>query len=308
VTRLAHLAFLLAAFPLAAAPHVRVLTADGRASLRIIGSNESSVRTSAAVATREGVVVVTAPAGKGVTDVVVPRTSVVEIRAGSGHAFIENVAAVSITKPSGELEVRGVAGSVAIQMTSGNATVHDAGSVAAVTSTANLEATNVRGDVTVTSINGRTTLSCVAGSVSVTDTNGVIALNATRGDVTVNTTSGRASWTGVPLSKRRYELKTLSGVVTFHGAGPLEGAAISLSTHAGRLSTNIALPNRKRDGRGRVLRVWSSGSGAQITLDAFDGNVELEWNEKGDEDEDCTGTPAVDRHERRNSGARSHGG
>jgi DUF4097 and DUF4098 domain-containing protein YvlB len=239
-----------------------------------------------------GVVTVTAPAGAGVTEIVVPRTSRLDVRAGSGSATIENVANVSVKKPSGELQIRGIAGDVFIEMSSGQAVVREVGGrLTAVTGTANLDAAGVAGDLTVTSINGNTTASCVGGAVSVSDTNGVTELTATRGDVSVDTTSGRASWTGTPLPSRRYRLETLSGVVSFAGRGPLGDAAVALSTHAGRISSEVVLPRRETDRQGRIRRlegVFGRGS-ARISLDAFEGAVELQWKERGGNDEDCSG-------------------
>jgi len=275
---------------LLAAVALLVTTADGRASLYIHGTADREIRTTAAITRHGDAVTVTAPPGKGVTDIAVPHGSRLDVRAGSGRAVIENVAAVKITKPSGELEIRGVAGDVSLEMKSGNATVRDVGGrLDAVTGTANLDASAVAGNATVTSINGNTTLRCVGGSVVVSDTNGAIDVRATRGDVSIDTTSGRAAWSGVPVPSRHYLLKTLSGVVTADGRGPLRDVAVALSTHVGRVSSSIALPNRRADEHGRTRRlggVFGRG-GAEIALDAFDGNVELRWNERGGADENC---------------------
>jgi hypothetical protein len=306
MTFIIHTALLLAAIPLSqqrgvdASRMVRVVTADGRASLRIIGSAVDRVRTSARVAEQNDFTTVTAPAGTGVTEVIVPRDDRLEVHAGSGSVVIEDVAAVAVTKASGELRISNIAGSVSVEMSSGNAVVRRAGSFEGVTGTANLTIVDVTGAVVVTSINGRTTVSCIGGAVSVSDTNGVIDVRASRGDVTIETTSGRATWTGVPLASRRYRLKTLSGVVKLAGRGALRDAAISLSTHAGHLSSDVALQVRDTNAHGptrRLARTFGSG-GTRIDLDAFDGNVELQWNERGEDDENCSrGDSAVRRRD-----------
>jgi hypothetical protein len=268
-------------------------------ALHISGTSETRVRTSAYVRIEGGVVVVTAPSG----DIIVPRTARLDVRAGSGSATIENVAAVSIKKPSGALQIRGIAGDVSIEMSSGEAVVrHVGGRLTALTGTANLDVADIAGDLTVTSINGNTTAACIGGAVSVSDTNGVTELRSTRGDVSVDTTSGRASWTGRPLPSHRYRMKTLSGVVSLSGRGPLSDVAIALSTHAGRMSTDVALPRRESR---RLEGVFGRGS-ARISLDAFDGAVELQWNERGGNDGDCSGVGSA-LHRNQPGDGRGHG-
>ena len=280
---------------------VRVVTE--RVPVRITGgaARRATVSTGGPPATirvEGNVVTIVAPASAESVELIVPRAgAALDVRSSSAHVTIDDVASVVLRQSSASARITRVAGDVTLDKKSGNAELRQIeGSVRATTATANLDANGVAGDVTVVSINGNTTLSCVAGSVTVSDTNGVIELAATRGDVNVETTSGRATWRGEVLSARSYRMKTLSGVVAMEGLGALRDVSIALTTHAGRIESHVPLPSRQHSPAGRLRRLSGTfgAARARVELDAFEGAVELQWNERGDDDELCrTGAAAV---------------
>ena len=106
--------------------------------------------------------------GKLDFEVTLPRGTAVSVTDGSGSARISDVGPLTVTDGSGELEIRGVSGSLKVRDGSGS-----------------LDIAEISGDVEVVDGSGSMDLRRIGGSVVVTDGSGSIAVFDVRGGLDV---------------------------------------------------------------------------------------------------------------------------
>jgi DUF4097 and DUF4098 domain-containing protein YvlB len=111
-----------------------------------------------------------------------------EIDAGSGDANVTDVAALSFSSGSGDLDARHVAGDAAIKVGSGDATIGDLGNLTVErVGSGDIRATRVRGEVKVGHVgSGDINLSDVHGGVQIESVgSGDVIVNRAGGDVVI---------------------------------------------------------------------------------------------------------------------------
>lgn len=167
-----------------------------------------------------------------------------------------------------------------------------------------VEVVGGRGRVTVRVMEGDVTLQGASGEIQVVSVDGEISLEDCSGTVKVETTDGdiRMSnvrsaniealsvdgdvWFGGPLAPQGlYTFNTHDGDVTvFIPRG--SSARVTVATFDGDFYTDFAvtLPDRMR---GRHVSFTLGDGGAQMEIDAFDGDIELRYLEPGSSLEDA---------------------
>ena len=119
----------------------------------------------------------------------VPADLLVQLRVGSGDAWLTGVASASADVGSGDVELRAVRGPVTVKVGSGDAAIHDVGALHVLSlGSGDIEVTGVRGDVEVGSIgSGDFVLRGATGNV---DIGSIGSGDATLVDVTGNVGAG----------------------------------------------------------------------------------------------------------------------
>ena len=147
------------------------------------------------------------------------------------------------------------------------------------------------GEVTIEDVIGTLRLSSIDGDVYVENASGEIAAQTTAGEielenirasrVEVETVEGEVSYQGTIEPQGFYSFITHDGDVTLE-LSPDASARVSVATWDGELSTDFAVdvPDRIR---GRRFSFTLGGGSAQIEIEAFDGDIDVDIYEP-DED------------------------
>ncbi len=182
---------------------------------------------------------------------------------------------VEVNSESGDIVVKNVKGAVNVKTQDGDMTLENIGGrVEATTGVGIVLARNVSGDVRLISIGSRKIdIRCVAGRVEINDTSSLIALSGIRGDVDVATSTGVVRFTGEVLARKRYRLKTLTGVVAMT-IPDSAGFTVTLQTYEGAIRSAFDLQNDPAAPNRRLTGKFGDGQ-AEIEMDAFSGNVQL---------------------------------
>ncbi|WP_244240745.1 DUF2807 domain-containing protein [Luteimonas yindakuii] len=119
----------------------------------------------------------------------VPEDVLVQLRVGSGDAWLDGAASASADLGSGDVDVRGIRGLLTAKVGSGDAALHDVGALNVLSlGSGDIEASQVRGDAEVGSIgSGDFSLRGAAGNV---DIGSIGSGDATLEDVTGNVVVG----------------------------------------------------------------------------------------------------------------------
>ncbi len=157
------------------------------------------------------------------------------------------------------------------------------------------------GDVSVRAIRGPLTVRCVEGDVTVTDVQGRVRINAidgeiflenVSGDVVAETTDGDIRLANVTSSN--VEATSVDGDIWFAGALAAQGlysfathdgdvtvmlprdasARVMVATYDGEVTSDFTL-NLPEDFSGRRARFTLGNGGAQLEIEAFDGDIEI---------------------------------
>jgi translation initiation factor IF-1 len=157
------------------------------------------------------------------------------------------------------------------------------------------------GDVTVTAVRGPLTVRCVEGDVNITDVQGRMRIHAIDGDVWIENASGDivAETTDgdihlIGITSSNVEATSVDGDLQF--AGPLAaqglytfathdgdvtvmlprdaGARVMVATYDGDVTSDFAL-DMPEDFAGRRARFTLGNGGAQLEIEAFDGDIEI---------------------------------
>jgi hypothetical protein len=176
--------------------------------------------------------------------------------------ILKNVGAVEVRNRSGSVQVEKASGLIEVVTTSGQVSVRHAGS-----------------DVRVLSISGGVQIECVRGRVNVDSSDGKIVLDNVQGDVDANTSNSTVLFTGAIRDDGRYHLKSMSGAVEMVVQDKPPGFTAALSTYLGVIENSFQLRTKQSSQHEESVNrriIGSYGNGrAQITLDTFDGKVNL---------------------------------
>jgi hypothetical protein len=174
----------------------------------------------------------------------------------------KNVGAVEARTRSGMVEVENASGLVDVVTASGQISVKRAG-----------------GDVRALSISGAINVECVRGRVNIDNTDGAITLDNAQGDVDVGTSNSDVLFTGAIREGGRYYLKSMSGMVAMSVQDKPPGFTASLSSYRGSIENDFQLKVKESSQHEETMNrriIGSYGNGrAQITLDTFDGKINL---------------------------------
>ena len=180
---------------------------------------------------------------------------------------------VTIEGPVGEVNVRVLEGDVEV--------IGARGAVSARTG---------EGDVTIEDVQGALRLSSIDGEIQVSNASGEITAETTDGDITledVRATSvelesvdGDLWYSGTLSAQGFYSFITHDGGVTLE-IPRSASARVSVATWDGDLATDfsVQVPERLR---GRRFEFTLGSGGAQIEIEAFDGDIEVNYYEPGE--------------------------
>lgn len=173
---------------------------------------------------------------------------------------LRDVGAAEVRTEKGAVEVDGARGLVDVVTTGGPVSVK-----------------NVRGDVRALSLTGSIEVSCVRGRVNVGNTEGPITLANVDGDVDATTVNSDITFDGLIREEGRYHLKSMSGAVEMGVRRGPPGFTALLSSYRGQVESDFKLSHKQQPNAAtgnRLLGRYGDGR-AQITLDSFDGRVTL---------------------------------
>jgi DUF4097 and DUF4098 domain-containing protein YvlB len=175
---------------------------------------------------------------------------------------LKNIGTAEVHTRDGAIDIENASGFVDLVSTSGPISVRRSG-----------------GDVSVFSINGLVEIECASGHVNVGDTNGTINLTNIGGDVDANTSNSNIVFTGAIREDGRYHLNSMSGTIEMGVQDKPAGFTVVLSSYRGILENDFELKVKQASEHEEKLNhriIGSYGSGrAQITLDTFDGKINL---------------------------------
>jgi DUF4097 and DUF4098 domain-containing protein YvlB len=217
------------------------------------------------------------PQNKIRLEVKVPRYVELEpIQAESDTIAVSDIEGfVNVKTDSGDIKIVNV-GSVQARTGNGNINLENInGRIDLITANGNIKAQRIQGDTRIISVSAKINIDCVKGRVEISDTSSQIRLIAIEGDVDVSTSNGKAYFIGAIISKNRYRLKTLSGVVSMAIPDDI-GFTATLSSYSGKIEKDFNFQNDSAFRSGKTDRrlIGKHGDGkAQIELDSFDGRI-----------------------------------
>lgn len=196
--------------------------------------------------------------------VTLPRWMAVELRGVDLSVRVSGLRSdVLLRTVDGELEVRDVEGTVDLHSVDGEIRVSD-----------------VVGALSATSVDEGVWVRNVRGSVRVESTDGDLVLEDVDADrVSATTMDGDLSFRGPIRPDGSYRLVTHSGDVTV-SVPPGTGARVAVSTFDGSFRAGFPVTVDRFRG-GRETSFIMGGGGAELVLQAFDGDIRLAYTEGG---------------------------
>jgi DUF4097 and DUF4098 domain-containing protein YvlB len=171
---------------------------------------------------------------------------------------VEGVRApISVETVEGEVDVTGGEGLVSLRSVQGSVKLRGAkGRISVNSVNEDVEVLNSWGDVVAQTVNGEITLQMADGP-----------------SVDANTVNGDISYSGPIRSGGRYALSTHNGDITLTVA---EGtsASVAVSTFSGEFESEFPVPLRGT-GKGKGFNFTLGSGSAQVTLESFQGTIEL---------------------------------
>lgn len=278
-----------------------VESTSGDLTLRNLGGGVKA-KTGSGDISAEGVGDLAASTGSGDVDVK-EAVGTVSIVTGSGDVGIHGALSAEVKTKSGDVNLTNLKGNATVQVTSGDITVNGVGADLSLgASSGDITVENVRGgvnanltssdlklqqvgkDVHITAVSGDLTLGCIGGRLEVNTVSGSIAVQQYQGDLDIATVSGDLTAEGPIRAGGRYRMKSNSGDVTLNLPGAAPGFTATLSSYSGSVETDFPLTIDPALQRGSISRRLSGKYGdgqAQITLDAFGGQVRLKKSTAG---------------------------
>lgn len=180
--------------------------------------------------------------------------------------ILKNVGAAEVHTRNGAIDIENASGFVDLVTTSGPIRVRRSG-----------------GDVRVFSINGNAEVECATGRVNVDNTSGTVSLTNIVGDVAASTSDGNIKFAGAIREGGRYNIKSMSGAIEMAVQERTAGFTAVLSSYRGIIENDFELKvkskfkqasEQKKKVNHRVIGSYGGGR-AQITLDTFDGKINL---------------------------------
>lgn len=195
-------------------------------------------------------------------DIIVPVSMPIDVGGLFMDATIEGpVGEVNVRVLEGDIEVAGARGPVSARSGEGDITVED-----------------VQGALRLSSIDGEIQIANCSGEITAETTDGDITLeNVRAARVELESVDGDLWYSGTLSTQGFYSFITHDGSVTL--AIPRDASArVSVATWDGDLTTefSVEVPERLR---GRRFEFTLGAGGAQIEIEAFDGDIEVNYYE-----------------------------
>jgi hypothetical protein len=158
----------------------------------------------------------------------------------------------------GDLDVRGGAGSVSLKSIEGNVSLEGA--------TGRIVAGTAEGDVTITACGGEITAETLEG---------VLTLKGlTASMVDASSIDGEIVYDGAIAAQGQYRFTTHDGDILLR-VPEATGATVTVRTYDGRFDTSFPVQVPSDVKRGRRVTFALGKGGAEITVEAFDGQIRL---------------------------------
>jgi hypothetical protein len=181
---------------------------------------------------------------------------------------------LDLSSQSGDVEVAGTKGGVAVATVGGSISVQGGTGFVALQS--------VEGDLVLSGATGRIKATTVDGKIEVRGADGEIRADAVDGDILLvdvtssdaeaTTLDGNISYSGAIRAGGRYHLSSHAGNVTV--SAPSINAEVTVSTFSGEFESDYPVTLSGSQNRGRMRFTLGSG-GARLDLQSFDGTVAL---------------------------------
>ena len=172
---------------------------------------------------------------------------------------IEGVQAdIQVETVRGDVTVRGGAGSVSLKSIEGEVSLERA--------TGRIELSSAEGDVTVTDCGGEITAETLEGLLSLT--------RLTASMVEASTIDGEIVYDGPIAAQGQYRFTTHDGDVLLR-LPENTGASVTVRTYDGKFESSFAAQPSSDFKRGRRVTFTLGKGGAEIDIEAFDGQIRL---------------------------------
>jgi len=186
---------------------------------------------------------------------------------------------VHASSVSGNVSVRGTAGSTITNTVSGDLEVRDASDKVELHSVSgDIRAEKLRGSIRINSVSGDITLDDVSGDLRGKTVSGEMRVRGALTELEFESVSGDFEYTGDVKNDGTYSANTHSGDIRVNFPANVS-ANLDLQTFSGDLRTDFPLtlqPGDRAGMRGRQLRTTINGGGARISLATFSGNITIE--------------------------------
>ena len=194
----------------------------------------------------------------------VPRTAALDVNVVSADASVTDMAGKSLKagSVSGNLELSSAAPELDVDSVSGDVKL-DAPSP---NPSAQTHVQTVSGDIRAKDLAGRIKLETVSGSME-------CACAAVR-ELDTGSVSGDADIAVAPAGSARLHLESMSGSIRLHLPAALS-AHIDASTFSGGIHSDFGTVQEKEYGPGSSLKAQIGGGDADISVQAFSGDIQL---------------------------------
>jgi hypothetical protein len=201
------------------------------------------------------------PREDSILEVNVPRAAALDADGVSADILVEGLKGgrdIELESVSGDLRLRGDAERVELSTVSGDADLEGT------SRSVNLE--SVSGDITARGIGGRISAESVSGRIELTATD--------TDEVTSGTVSGDVNVEVGKLGGGRVKIESMSGDVTLDL--PTDSSArIDVETFSGSIRSDFGTVDKEEHGPGSSLKTMIGKGDAQITLESFSGDVDI---------------------------------
>jgi hypothetical protein len=205
-----------------------------------------------------------------------PPDTQVRAASGSGNIDVSGVAGpVAITAGSGKIAIANVAG--AVQVTAGSGDVHLAsiqGQVQVTAGSGDIHLAEARGDVRLQAGSGAIHLANTAGNAVASTGSGSINVAGAQSDLRLRTGSGPIQVAGDPHAATYWDLHASSGNVSLH-VSPNASLRFYAKTNSGEINAAVPVVLEGTAGK-HALRARIGDGKARVEVETTSGNVALQ--------------------------------
>lgn len=204
-----------------------------------------------------------------------PPDTQVRAAAGSGNINVSGLAGpVAVTAGSGKIAIANVAGAVQVTTGSGDIQLTSIqGQVQATAGSGDIHLANTHGDVRLQAGSGAIQLANTSGNTVASTGSGAIKVAGAQSDLRLRTASGQIQVAGDPQASTYWDLHASSGDVSLH-VSPNASLRFYAKTNSGEINAAIPVVLEGTAGK-HALRARIGDGKARVEVETTSGNVAL---------------------------------